>query len=460
MKKISAFIAAVMLALSLFCTTAAAVNVNGEYIEPVRTETAASLPKPKFNASTGTYSKAFTLKMSAENGSVIYYTTDGTTPRGTSRKYTSSGVKITKSCTVKAVAVKNGVISRLRTAIFTLKVKTPSASLSGNIYSGNQTISLNCATSGADIYYTLDGSVPNKNSTLYTEPFTIDYSCTLQAVAVKSGWKKSKIKVEDYLIYVESDDWEDDFWNADYWSEDGDPIDFYWNGNSDGWDNTSSDESTSNDSTPNTDDTDNTADTDTTSSSTEVSYTWNDDYNTWTYSIDISDADYEYYSNLKYKSSDGVNYDYAAYVTDKSDDKFISELVSGFKKAADNAGYTEQQFLYMMIRFVQSIAYVSDYQSKGIVEYPKFPIEYLYDKCGDCEDSSILLASMLKAAGYDVVMLLFYDHMAVGLSCTKDTKGTYFTYNNKYYYFVETTTSGWNIGQHSVNYSDCSILTV
>ena len=52
------------------------------------------------------------------------------------------------------------------------------------------TITLACATSGAAIYYTTDGSHPavgNATATLYTTPFVVSTACELRAVAYKTG---------------------------------------------------------------------------------------------------------------------------------------------------------------------------------------------------------------------------------------------------------------------------------
>lgn len=46
--------------------------------------------------------------MQATNGAKIYYTLDGTTPNENSELYTSAGVVIPRSCTLKAVVVKTG----------------------------------------------------------------------------------------------------------------------------------------------------------------------------------------------------------------------------------------------------------------------------------------------------------------------------------------------------------------
>ena len=40
---------------------------------------------------------------------------------------------------------------------------------------------------GASVYYTIDGTEPDANSTLYTAPFAITETCTVKAVAIKDG---------------------------------------------------------------------------------------------------------------------------------------------------------------------------------------------------------------------------------------------------------------------------------
>ena len=48
-------------------------------------------------------------------------------------------------------------------------------------------VSISCDIDGADIYYTLDGSIPTMESTKYEGPFELPGSCTVQAVACKNG---------------------------------------------------------------------------------------------------------------------------------------------------------------------------------------------------------------------------------------------------------------------------------
>lgn len=86
---------------------------------------------------------------------------------------------------------------------YTDSVAIPTANIETGTYNGVQTVTLSCATSGAKIYYTLDGSDPLEeventkarstqiNGTLYTGPFTIDESAELVFTAVKDGMNSS-----------------------------------------------------------------------------------------------------------------------------------------------------------------------------------------------------------------------------------------------------------------------------
>ena len=61
------------------------------------------------------------------------------------------------------------------------------------------TATITCATVGATIYYTLDGSTPTSSSTEYTEAITLTQSCTIKAIAVKSGMTDSEVASESYV---------------------------------------------------------------------------------------------------------------------------------------------------------------------------------------------------------------------------------------------------------------------
>lgn len=85
-------------------------------------------------------------------------------------------------------------------------VAAPQASpQAGAVVSGTE-ITLTCTTSGASIYYTLDGTDPTPNSTLYNDNNkpTITANCTLKAVAIKDG-VSSAVQTVEYTIKAESE---------------------------------------------------------------------------------------------------------------------------------------------------------------------------------------------------------------------------------------------------------------
>ena len=59
---------------------------------------------------------------------------------------------------------------------------------------------ISTATEGANIYYTLDGTVPTSNSTRYTNPITPTQSCTVKAIAVKEGFINSDVASFYYSV--------------------------------------------------------------------------------------------------------------------------------------------------------------------------------------------------------------------------------------------------------------------
>ena len=49
------------------------------------------------------------------------------------------------------------------------------------------TVAVATVADGADIYYTLDGSTPTSESTMYSEEFGLSETTTVKAVAIKDG---------------------------------------------------------------------------------------------------------------------------------------------------------------------------------------------------------------------------------------------------------------------------------
>ncbi|MDD7018727.1 MAG: chitobiase/beta-hexosaminidase C-terminal domain-containing protein, partial [Bacteroidales bacterium] len=85
------------------------------------TKNATQLAAPTFTPAGGTFTSAQNVTISAADGATIYYTTDGTDPTTSSTKY-ESAITVSKTTTIKAIAVKDGYAnSDIATATYTIK---------------------------------------------------------------------------------------------------------------------------------------------------------------------------------------------------------------------------------------------------------------------------------------------------------------------------------------------------
>ena len=108
---------------------------------------------------------------------------------------------------------------------------------------------------------------------------------------------------------------------------------------------------------------------------------------------------------------------------------------------------SESEQIELAVSFVQSLPYAYDSVSKGIEEYVRYPVETLVDGCGDCEDKVALLAAILHEMPEDFILLVLPEHLAIGVSCEALKADSYLLFQDKKYYYVETTNPNWKIGQ-------------
>ena len=196
-------------------------------------------------------------------------------------------------------------------------------------------------------------------------------------------------------------------------------------------------------------------------------YTWTYGYKTYSFSLDIQYGDYEYFVDL-YADNERCTYYYdtnssahdITFVNTVSakDDQYLEKVVSYLKTAT--AGMSTQEQLNVLLAFVDSdaIPYTSDSTAHGTDEYWQFPLETLFLKTGDCEDTSILYAALAKQMGCETALLLFSGHMAAGVylpdykmsdpgySFDISTDNSSLKVDGKTYYYCETTASGWKVG--------------
>lgn len=76
----------------------------------------------------------------------------------------------------------------------------------GEVTAGTKVYLSTTNATGADIYYTLNGSTPSKNSTKYTSAgITISSDCTLKAIAYKDGYADSDVLTVSYTVKNEEE---------------------------------------------------------------------------------------------------------------------------------------------------------------------------------------------------------------------------------------------------------------
>ena len=120
-------------------------------------------------------------------GATIYYTTGDNpdNPSGTETTHGEAGTStatftITGSTTIKAIAIKNHYNNSVVARKNITKVATPV--IADN---GESAVSITCATDGATIYYTTDGTNPSRASSVYSTPLTDVSNKQIRAIAVK-----------------------------------------------------------------------------------------------------------------------------------------------------------------------------------------------------------------------------------------------------------------------------------
>ncbi len=166
----------------------------------------ATVSAPAFSPAGGTYSSAQSVTIScATSNAAIRYTTDGSEPTSSSAQYTGA-INVSSTTTIKARAFKAGMNdSATASATYTInsstsQVAAPTFSPAGGTYTSAQTVTISCATAGAAIRYTTDGSEPTAASTQYAGPINVAGTTVIKAKAFKTGMDDSTVASAAFTI--------------------------------------------------------------------------------------------------------------------------------------------------------------------------------------------------------------------------------------------------------------------
>lgn len=155
-------------------------------------------------------------EVSTSYGNATYVITDGTSDLTVFRGYYLEGAKFTSE---DQISVGQNVVvfgklmdyngtpevasgNKLISIEGEESVAAPTFSVAaGAVYEGTE-VAIVCATEGATIYYTVDGTVPTTASAVYSTPIVVNEALTINAFAVKEGMKDSKVVTAAYTIKV------------------------------------------------------------------------------------------------------------------------------------------------------------------------------------------------------------------------------------------------------------------
>lgn len=133
---------------------------------------------------------------------------------------------------------------------------------------------------------------------------------------------------------------------------------------------------------------------------------------------------------------------YLKTISEGNQSNYYSTILKRFQTVKKQYYLDDDQYLQLIVNYVQALPY---YTNNSKVKYP---LVTLIDSCGDCDDKSLLLVSLLSKEGYNVSIFIippeapyFINHAMAGIASNSST----FTKNG--YAMIETTRTDSPIGE-------------
>lgn len=168
---------------------------NGVTIEGSKA-TGSNVPKYYLNGDAVRFyqNNTFTVSSTGDNITKIVMKSSNST-LGNFSTTTGNYEKGTWTGSAKSVVFNISAASRLTQVVVTIGGEAPAVAtpvISGTTPFDDETeVTISCETTGASIYYTLDGTTPSNQSTQYTGAFDINATTTVKAIAYKDNTASS-----------------------------------------------------------------------------------------------------------------------------------------------------------------------------------------------------------------------------------------------------------------------------
>ena len=135
----------------------------------------------------------------ATENALIHYTLSNN--EAGEQTYTTP-LMLTGDCTISAYAMKEGYINSDTTQfVFIANSVTVAAPV---IVSNGAKVGISTTTEEAVIYYTIDGTEPTAESTVYTDSITVERNYTIKAIAMRKNWFSSEVTTFEFVAPIDA----------------------------------------------------------------------------------------------------------------------------------------------------------------------------------------------------------------------------------------------------------------
>jgi PKD repeat protein len=187
---------------------------------------------------------------------------------------------------------------------------------------------------------------------------------------------------------------------------------------------------------------------------------WTSHGDDWQWEIEVPKSLYWHYRNQSPRSRcyDWGPCDWYKYVTDPDDDAYVESLSTNLLDAISGSYSDATSLYYGFLQFcLDFVSAAIPYTFDALPdEWPRYPLETLVEGRGDCEDTGILFASIVRPYVSSVHLLFFPTHVAAAVPADwafiagSPYEVGYYLHEGVYFVMVETTgdpPSYWRIGE-------------